>query len=207
MNKLERIHYSRSEELQFQNIADVNADNFKPRGLWYSIGDAWLAWVISEQPDWLGAYPYIYRPKLNHERILTLPGEVAELRSFLAKYGVDFGPLGFMSFKQIDWNAVAEDYAGIEFYPYRRNLMFNFYSDDEESRLTHDEVFSLTFYSGVDVPSGCIWHEDGILDFGEPERQNIETIQAKALEAKRRWEQDLYGDDDDDEEDEVSSSL
>jgi len=200
MKEIKRLHYSRDKKIEFRDIVDVNADNFKPRGLWYSINDAWMQWVMNEQPDWLVGYPYVRQLELNHDRILTIPGNVASLRDLIARYGVPFGHGGGLSdFRCIDWGQIAEEYAGVEFYPYNRHLVMNsFYGKDRAEKLTTDEIFTLTFYSGVDVPSGCIWHEDGIKSFSDPVKQDVEKMQALAEVYQRRWM-----DDDDDDEDPI----
>lgn len=126
---------------------------FKPMGIWYSIDDAWIRWVKDEEPDWLFRYKHKHLVEINEDRILFVPGTVEALSSFVATYS-SYCP-GTITMKMIDWEKVAQEYDGVEFSPYNRGLYFG-------KGLTSNEIMALTFYSGIDVPSGCIWGSDAI---------------------------------------------
>ncbi len=113
---------------------------FKPIGLWYSIGSSWIEWCIGEEFGGIGKY--VYEVELNtRSNILFLNTEdkVFEFGKKYKKTGSYYDKFNTVS---IDWKKVKNDYDGIEINPY-------FYS----LRLS----FNLIWYYGWDVPSGCLW--------------------------------------------------
>jgi hypothetical protein len=114
-------------------VQEEPAASHKPRGVWYSCGDAWLDWLESEMPDWLAGYRYSYALHLNTSAMCL----VRSRRDF-AEFERGFQQTPSV----IDWPAVAERYTGIEICPYRG-----------EARMTYDSSWYYTW----DVASGCVW--------------------------------------------------
>lgn len=116
----------------------------KPKGLWYSCGDAWKQWVRSEMPDKFERYKHQYELTLNPSKMLFLRSK-RDVKAFEAKYLVsvsDDPADADMAF--VDWAAVAADYGGIEIC-----------SDAPQGRF---------WYSGWDVPSGAVWSQQAVKD-------------------------------------------
>ena len=45
----DKIHMSHEDKLKFRNISPQDQpDLWKPKGLWYSIGDKWIKWIEEE---------------------------------------------------------------------------------------------------------------------------------------------------------------
>ena len=123
--------------------------HFKPRGLWYGIGSEWIDWVRSEMPQWEKNYNHIYEIFLNEPRILRLNSEDAVL-----KFSEDYRPRTTKNrgYGLINWQNVALDYSGIELNPYFWDLRYN---------------NRTLWYSAWDIPSGCVWKSDAIIDIKE----------------------------------------
>lgn len=115
----------------------------KPKGLWYAKGLAWVEWLIAEQPDWLK--PYLYRIHMDKRDVLALR-TIDDILAFASRYAADA--------HSVRWRDVADDYAGIEIAPYRYDLRGDM------------RVF---WYTGWDIPSGCVWEPGIILDVEEIE--------------------------------------
>ena len=121
-------------------------DGRKPHGIWYSCGLDWIDWVRVEMPDWLS--PHVYKLDIDKRTMLLVQTE-RDLLNFDRRYG--FSPPGGGRFSQmIDWEAVADEYDGIEICPYR-----------------HESHLSLSWYYTWDVASGCVWNPDIILEVTE----------------------------------------
>jgi len=113
---------------------------FKPDGLWYSIGDAWIDWCLGEQFGGIGKY--IYEIELNPKANMLFLDTPEKVFEFSEKYRRTDGIYALFNSVNIDWQKVSQDYDGIEINPYFHELIFS-----------HD----LIWYYGWDVPSGCLW--------------------------------------------------
>mgnify|MGYP003132121536 FL=1 len=128
----------------------------KPNGVWYAPGSEWRSWTHSEMPSLLAKYKALYDIEITGSvlRIAT-PADVHE---FMERYGRPLRPGLRHENKNPDWVKVAQDWAGIEVNPYHWDLRFTY-----------------LWYSGLDVPSGCVWDPSGasvrLVDFNEKENQ------------------------------------
>lgn len=117
--------------------------SFKPRGFWYDVGGAWVEWMRIEMPSWYDESRFLYSVSLSPAaRILRIRGSRG-LERFVGKYAATHPSMG--KFPVPDWAAVAREWDGIEFSPYRHEL-----------RAEH------IWYSMVDVPSGCVWNPGAV---------------------------------------------
>ena len=141
-----RIIMSKSDNIEFKPTPNQEI-SFKPKGLWYGIGDSWISWVKSEMPGWED--DNVFMIEINENLILRITN-YNELVEFEDKYStknldVNGGKSALRArfdYKQIDWSKVAKDFAGIEIAPYIY-----------KARYEH------MWYYGWDVASGCIWGE------------------------------------------------
>lgn len=111
----------------------------KPAGLWYADGVEWIDWMRYEMPAWLDKVNYVYRisPAAS---VLKLKTPQA-IRTFHNKYGS-------RDRWMIRWDAVADEYDGVEIIPYQRELRNS----------------DISWYYTWDVASGCIWRPSGIAE-------------------------------------------
>lgn len=120
--------------------ADQEDRYFKPEGLWYAMGLAWVKWCVSEMEHWVDGYTYTFElAKNNNMLFLQTPGAIQEFARDYA-YVYDYGVI---KIHNINWKRVNQDYDGVEFVPYFRELRFG-----------HDFMW----YNGIDVPSGVIFN-------------------------------------------------
>ncbi len=110
----------------------------KPQGLWYACGGEWIEWMLSEMPEWLRSYKYVYTLDLDYSQMLKIR-TLGQLEAFEKRYLSMFEDRDLQGYK-IDWREVAEEYGGIEICPYQW-----------EARMEK------LWYYGWDVASGCIW--------------------------------------------------
>ena len=128
----------------------------KPRGLWYSCGDAWKLWIENEMPQWRLDYSHLYSLELNLDKILRIQ-TLEAFTEFEKAFCVAESQLPDFSRRWgdpdvvIDWRLVAKFYAGIEIAPYQ---------------WTHRRR---SWYNGWDCASGCVWGEEGIVEIKEIE--------------------------------------
>ncbi|MHB8107764.1 MAG: hypothetical protein ACYDH4_10125 [Candidatus Cryosericum sp.] len=121
-------------------------DSFKPVGLWYGKGDSWLGWCRAVRFGDVDK-SYVYRAQINKAKVLRVRriDDVLELgRRFPMKGLIVRNAYGG---GHVDWRAIAREYEGIEFNPYFFELRFR---------------PGLSWYSALDVPSGCIWSPKAI---------------------------------------------
>jgi len=112
--------------------------HFKPKGLWYGCGSAWLNWILGEQPDWIKEY--LYEVKVG--AVLKI-STFEKLMEFTQEYKSSNPRLsGIENSLYIDWIKVSQKYPGIEICPYIHEARRN---DRTE------------WYYPWDVASGCVW--------------------------------------------------
>ena len=114
--------------------------NFKPEGLWYSIGSSWIDWCLGAQFGGIGKY--IYEVELNPKSNIFILDTEDKVMGFSEKYRKTDDFYVTLKTINIDWKKVMEDFDGIEINPYFQELRFDNY---------------LIWYYGWDVPSGCLW--------------------------------------------------
>lgn len=117
--------------------------DMKPKGMWYGIGTSWIDWA---EENGMETGKYFYTIVIRPERVIVVTPE--NLGQFERKYGKMHSRFGF---KFINWYDVAQQYDGVEFNPY--------------GKFTSRAAMKSIWYSGVDVPSGCIWNSRAIQSF------------------------------------------
>jgi hypothetical protein len=126
-----RLIMSHEPEISFKEKPNQELE-FKPNGLWYGIGTAWIDYVRDVFPHREQEHMF----KINvDESQMKIIRTLEELVEFEKEYGVKDG-----YYTYIDYVRVAQDYGGIEIAPYLGKAYG-----------TH------MWYNGWDVPSGCIW--------------------------------------------------
>ena len=111
----------------------------KPLGLWYGIGTSWVEWAEDEG---FGIGQFFYKIKIRREKMLWITPD--NLAAVSRRYpGRDA-----IGDRVIHWQKVAQEYSGVEFNPYKK--------------YANKATWNSMWYSGVDVPSGCIWKSDAI---------------------------------------------
>lgn len=132
----DRIIFSPKEITRIEDVEQKTnqRSSFKPRGLWYAKGRAWLRWMEGETPEWIGSYKYAYSIQIDPSKILFLGPE--DILKFTKEYR-----LSTSSSDYIDWILVAQKYDGIEIDPYSYEWKYR----------------KIDWYNGWDLPSGCIW--------------------------------------------------
>lgn len=156
---MKRIHNTDSEALSLHcsYLQDVG-QCFKPTGLWYGLDDSWSEWCISAgESAWVQVYNY--QLEVDESRLLLI-NSLDSLYHFYEHYHeVWLQRAGIADFERINWNAVAQDYAGIEIRDYHA------------LKWSHNlPIGGITWLYGWDCDSGCIWDLSAI--------QGIESIQA-----------------------------
>lgn len=158
IKKSQRIILSEEKKITPRSesqLLDGRVSVGKPNGLWYSCGNSWLEWCLAED---FGFGSYIHSIKLDLSAMKVIKN-VRGFDTFSAEYGMAQGEwyekfLGICSDElkkfvtpsfrlpdYIDWERVAQKYAGIEINPYLW-----------KRRLTGG-----LWYYGMDCASGCVW--------------------------------------------------
>jgi len=164
LNPTDWFGYSVADEIKaiithtpLTKVRDVSEDQpfkaFKPSGLWYACGGAWITWMQRSVPEWIedGQYLYEVFPKYSAVGLQNFSyGEYAggvlrleteeEVDLFDSLFGEDFG-------NYVNWFSVAQIWDGIEICPYQDNLRFS----------------AIQWYYPWDVASGCIWRPEGLM--------------------------------------------
>lgn len=117
----------------------------KPYGIWYSLGDSWIHWILknayteigSEYRDFavlsLKQYSFFYELDINPSTLKIIRTQ-KDLDKFTKKYKDTLIPDN----SYIDWSKVAEDFNGIEFH-------------------IKKETKKSTWYYGYDCYGGVFW--------------------------------------------------
>lgn len=139
------IHFAQRPLDSVQSVErSAQSVDDKPKGLWVSIGPAWAEWCLAES-FCLSALTHVNHVELSPSaKILRVVGARA-LDKFTKQYGVQRFPQLSYQRLYIDWRAVAERYDGIIIAPY-----------------VYSRRYTLDWYYGWDVASGCIWNASAI---------------------------------------------
>jgi len=128
-------------------------EGFKPDGLWYGCGTAWLNFIEREMPHRITPPPgpgetgsQIWALKIDMSMIKSLI-DPDEIENFTRKYR-DIERYINTMVKTPDWIQVAQEYSGIECCPYPVG--------DWEFRMKY------MWYYTIDMSSGCIWDTSAI---------------------------------------------
>lgn len=152
LDPLQRYHFSNAKKLIPHTMQPPQGKFlFKPEGLWYFPGKAdldsddeddgwtWLDWCVEDGGESF-LRPYLYRielPPVNRVLQLHTPHDLIQ---FTQRWGVH--ELGWKFTRQIAWEALWQEYNGIEIVPYQWECRL-------EPR-TH-------WYYSWDCASGCLW--------------------------------------------------
>lgn len=150
----ERIHISNDEITQIKKVEQGSSVFGKPKGLWYGFGDSWIYFSKTGFSD--DSYhsfktkKFGYKIYPNLSRIVILKTE-DDVYNFVNKYLSNL-PDNHGEYN-INWQAVARDYSGIEIPTYDELGMRNWHENNKK-------LFWWLY--PWDVPSGCIWSPDGV---------------------------------------------
>ena len=113
----------------------------KPNGLWYAKGNSWMEFV-TEIMIMAEYAKYVYAIGFDKSKILSITsGRQAERVTYMFK---DHELSRKANVSIVDWDRITKiGKAGVEFIPYERG----YFSAD----------YTMAWYLGIDVPSGCIW--------------------------------------------------
>lgn len=145
--KTESRYHNAGESFELDRSRKYDqAVTFKPMGLWFGFGDAWIERCQSSTPRWVK--PCNYQVMLNGANLLVLKTN-ADFLTFNKRYKADYYEEngirvnGLVIMRGIDWPKIAREYDGIEMpiYLWRFRL--------------HPEF--MWFY-GWDCASGCVWN-------------------------------------------------
>ena len=114
----------------------------KPNGLWYAKGNSWMEFVRTELAEMAEDAKYVYAIGFDMDKVLSIKsGRQAERVTYMFK---DYKLSQRANVSIVDWDRITKiGKAGVEFIPYDRG----YFSAD----------YTMVWYSGIDVPSGCIW--------------------------------------------------
>lgn len=137
-----KFHLSAETISELKNVVQTNT-TFKPLGLWYGIGCAWIDFIING----LGEDPccFIYQVITNDDHIKKI-SSMQEMTSF-SHETIDGQKIKrkYIPFAEIDWSVVARKYNGIEI-------------DVTKDQWYHSSHKSLNeWFATWDIPSGVIW--------------------------------------------------
>jgi hypothetical protein len=131
-----RIHLSKNpiEKLVNKSVTEYDGPTAKPLGLWYGFGRDWIDYVESnEMNNFKGSFIYYVKIK-DMSRVLQLNTN-EKIEEFTLKY--------YNGRADIYWKKVAEDFSGIELFPWPGKLYYKNYK--------------LAWAATWDIASGCIW--------------------------------------------------
>ncbi len=145
------LHYT-DDLLTFDDIINKEQTNctFKPIGLWFSIGNAWVKWCIEAGFSTCDIETCnIYEAELNLEKIY-LVDSFDKLKELHSNYYLDTNE------RIINWIKLAKEYDGI---------MFTNYANIKKYILENNMLGMYTWFMCVDVESVCIWNKNALKSF------------------------------------------
>lgn len=146
-----RFHHSprRIKKLKNEKLDDLGVADYKPNGLWYSLGDSWLRFLEQESSyfSWslhrIDSYKFVYRVTVDPRKILRL-NTPEDFEKFTDRFGVVLPSRGREGNFLINWQEVFVYHHGIEV------------------RGCDDWMGKWLWFDGWDCASGCIWDSSAI---------------------------------------------
>lgn len=115
-------------------IMQIESTNmFKPKGLWFGIGDSWKVFCRQNNFD-ESKYQFKYNIKIDISKVYIL-NSLEKLQDFEEKY--------LSNYNKIDWAKVTDDYSGV--------IMYD------------SVIGTKNWTSTWDITSGCLWKSDALL--------------------------------------------
>jgi len=145
-NIVSREFYSINAFNGFNVASNVGNISHKPKGLWYSCNEEWKEWCRWDAPHWYEAYNFKYDIEVDLSKMLVIRNE-QDFRNFEQNYAADINPRRPGRIKAINWEAVSEDYSGIEICPY----------------LGQFRMSNSKWYYTWDIASGCVWDSSAFI--------------------------------------------
>lgn len=150
---IKRIINTHSTELDLNReyiLSDITHEGIKPTGLWYALGNEWIDWCEGNMnEEWIR--PSIIEIELLMNKVLIVE-TIEDVENLIKKYSKELFPGS--SLFNIDWEALASEYSGIEIRNYN-HLKWGRRKDIFKSK-TEYRIDDL-WLSAWDVSSGCIW--------------------------------------------------
>ncbi len=164
--KKEKLYVLSPTKLKSVTNKTQKGTYFKPYGLWFACGDAWIQFITGEQyaPH---EYKYLYEVKLRKKHILTI-NTLAQLHNFQKQYGhaeqvkhLDYGKLLFerrrvyivQDYHYIDWKKVQDaGYTGVVICPFLLS----------KTNITTENIAQYFWYWAWDIASGVVWNKDAV---------------------------------------------
>ncbi len=167
-----------------------NPSIFKPLGLWYAIGDSWYKYwyknhlEMKNLPKNLNIFKLsirknsfttdiknpdpnkILRIKTNDD--VKLFTKLYRMKPYKKRTILDSEKNVYLDHNTIDWQKVTKKFGGIEFNPF----IYQFIDPIKNGK----KRIIITWYTTVDIPSGCIWNLKPIVD-------NIQKMKRSELSA------------------------
>jgi len=160
--KNSRLIFSTYDEIVFKNVEQQFNFNMKPTGLWYGIGLDWAEFISTDMHDRALISNNLFKIDVT-SKVLNLK-TIEDAISFTNKYKSSLeNQVGWSKqIYNIDWNRVSQDWSGIEV-------------ADPSSWCRESGYEDMLFWLYPwDVPSGCVWNEEGIISI-EPLVKNWEN--------------------------------
>jgi len=143
IRKEQNIFLSKGTFKGMRHVTQEDAPAWKPDGLWYSCGGAWIDWLKYNFPSKRKEMNYLYDIEIDYSRVCKI-STTEELREFEEQFSVinDDQPGWSHMKKQINWLNVQESgYHGFEINP------------------LVSRRYWLEYW---DIPSGCIWEPSAV---------------------------------------------
>lgn len=131
-----RLIMSHEPEINFREKPHQEIE-YKPNGLWYGIGTAWIDYTRDTFPH--REQEHMFKIDVDESQMKIIR-TLEEMAAFDEEYGVQHERIPHYRF--IDYVRVARDYGGIEIAPYIDGAYGKF-----------------MWYNSWDIPSGCIWRK------------------------------------------------
>lgn len=154
-------HYARNENFRYDSnryYSQKDSRGDKPRGLWVSVlgEDDWYSWCRDED-FCVDSLDNEYEVTLTSDASILLLTTADAVRRFTSEYSYmpewmrDEGGSDRYGSWFIDWERVAQLYAGIVIAPYQWDLRYD---------------NAMSWYYGWDCASGCIWDLSAVAKVG-----------------------------------------
>lgn len=116
--------------------------SMKPNGLWYAKGNSWMEFMRTEVSEMVENAKYVYAIGFDKSKVVSITsGRQAERVTYMFK---NYELSQRANVDIVDWDRMTKiGKGGVEFIPYDRGYM--------------SANYRMVWYSGIDVPSGCIW--------------------------------------------------
>jgi len=174
-NKIIKLEHIADKEISKVLVTkQLATPDYKPKGFWYTTAGNFEKYMRNESKEF--PKKEVYSVEVNRTTLdnpdptkVVVLNNSTEWDRFTVKYGVYFNTKDIPNTVLIKWKEVAQDFAGIEVIPIRKDKKLRYATfpgvskDAIRNAFPKVDVDTMFWYTNWEYYAGCVWGKGGII--------------------------------------------